>query len=370
MAGKTNRWKLGLFVVAGMALAVAVVVWLGAGRRHEVITLQCFFDEAVQGLDIGSPVSHRGVPIGVVSGIRMAEEDPLRQWVRVDLDIYFDVLAVLANLPPNVRAQVEKTRLLPVVDEEDRARRGQRVWRAQLQSSLLTGVSYIQTDLHDARENPPPKYPFVPPPNTLHTVPSGAKVLMDDVKKAIDSVPSVADKVKETLGNVDKLIAAADQAVVDLNVKGLSERLDKLLADADQAIVDLDMKKISGHTDEAIVEARDALKDVRRLIDELSGENGAIQRLTNTYVKLGEDADKVLEQMDLPGQARAVRASIEEHIDPAVDDVGDLASDLRSELIYLRRTLESITRLADTLNRDPSSLLRGREPPEPIQKKE
>ena len=304
MAGKTNRWKLGLFVLTGVVLAAAIVVWLGAGRRHEVLTIQCYFDEPVHGLDVGSIVSHRGVPIGVVSKIRMAEEDPLRQWICVDIDVYWDVLVVLTNFPPELR---DRTSLPPL---RDLAAGGGRVWRAELQSSLLTGVTYIQTDLFDASKHPTPKYPFDPPPNTLHTVPSGARILKDDLVKALDAIPIVAERLKETLGSVDKLIATTEQAIADLRVDDLSKRLDRLLADADEAIA----------------------------------------------------------QMDLPGTARSVRETLG-HVDPAADDAGRLASDLRNEIIYLRRMLESITRLADSLDRDPSSLLRGREAREPIQER-
>lgn len=366
MASKTNRWKLGLFVVAGAALAIVVVVWMGARKHHDILEVQCFFNEPVTGLEVGSPVYHRGVPIGVVSKIRMAEEDPLRHWVCVHLDVYWDVLFVLAQLPPEMR----NLKALPLVDEVAVAARGGEVWRAQLQSSMLTGIAHIETDLYDARTNPKPDYPFTPPPNTVHTVVSTGRKLEKDLGKALDSIPSVADKVKETLANVDKVLATADKAVNDLDTGGLSKRLDKLLADADQAVLDLDAKKLSGHADEALVEARDVLKDARGLVDDLRAEDGPIQRLTNTYVKLGGDADKALADADLPGAVRAARATLEQHVDPASDDVGQLATDLRNELIYLRRTLESITRLADMLNKDPSSLLRGREPPEPIQKKE
>jgi ABC-type transporter Mla subunit MlaD len=363
MAGKTNRWKLGLFVIAGTALAVVIVVWLGAGRRHDVLTIQCYFDEPVQGLDVGSIASHRGVPIGVVSKIRIAEEDPRREWIRVDIDVYWDVLVVLVNLPPELRDM----KSLPAL--RDFAQEGKRVWRAQLQSSLLTGVTHIQTDLFDASKHPTPKYPFDPPPDTLHTVPSGTRILMDDLSEALDAVPGVAKKLMETLGNVDKFLATADQAVVDLRVADLSKRLDRLLADADKAVIDLDTKELSSRAGQALTEARDALKEVRELAADLRSEGGPIRRFADTYVRLGDDADKAIVEMDLPGTSRSVRETLGRHVDPAADEVSRLASDLRNEVIYVRRMLESITRLADTLERDPSSVLRGREPPEPIQER-
>ena len=66
-AARTNPWKLGLFVVSGFVIAFASLVWLGSQsldrQTQRVIT---YFDESVQGLEVGSPVKFRGVVIGSV----------------------------------------------------------------------------------------------------------------------------------------------------------------------------------------------------------------------------------------------------------------------------------------------------------------
>src|SRR5262249_32348204 len=75
MATPSNYWKLGLFVVAGVVLALSTVVVLGARQlRKETIKYKSYFDESVQGLKEDSPVKFRGVTIGHVSDIGIAPD--------------------------------------------------------------------------------------------------------------------------------------------------------------------------------------------------------------------------------------------------------------------------------------------------------
>ena len=65
MASSTGHWKLGLFVLLGLFVAFGAVVWLGAAEiDKDVARYVTYFDESVQGLDVGSPVKFRGVRIG------------------------------------------------------------------------------------------------------------------------------------------------------------------------------------------------------------------------------------------------------------------------------------------------------------------
>ena len=74
MAVATNRWKLGLFVIVGSAVAFAALVLFGAHNfSKKTVDFVSFFDESVQGLEVGSPVKFRGVTVGRVSAIDIAE---------------------------------------------------------------------------------------------------------------------------------------------------------------------------------------------------------------------------------------------------------------------------------------------------------
>src|ERR1700682_3734844 len=78
MAAPTNHWKLGLFVVVGFVVAIGRALARGArSLQKETVSYRSFFDESVQGLDVGSPVKFRGGTVGSVSVIDIAPDHRL-----------------------------------------------------------------------------------------------------------------------------------------------------------------------------------------------------------------------------------------------------------------------------------------------------
>ena len=92
MATGTNRWKLGLFVVVGAAIALASLIAFGARTfSSSSERYVSYFDESVQGLDVGSAVKFRGVPVGRVEEIGIEVDGdtldariPVRVSIRTD----------------------------------------------------------------------------------------------------------------------------------------------------------------------------------------------------------------------------------------------------------------------------------------------
>ncbi|MEO5701316.1 MAG: MlaD family protein, partial [Casimicrobiaceae bacterium] len=70
MSANANYFKLGLFVIAGVGAAIALLLIIGSGRYFQPrVVIETYFNESVQGLDIGSKVKYRGVVIGDVTAI-------------------------------------------------------------------------------------------------------------------------------------------------------------------------------------------------------------------------------------------------------------------------------------------------------------
>ena len=62
MSQKANYFKLGLFVIGAIVAGVVVLIIIGTGRWFErKVTIETYFNESVQGLDIGSKMKYRGV---------------------------------------------------------------------------------------------------------------------------------------------------------------------------------------------------------------------------------------------------------------------------------------------------------------------
>ena len=152
----TNHWKLGLFVVAALATMVAVTFWIGAQRfERESFQAISYFDESVQGLDVGSPVKWRGVTVGTVSDLTVA---PDGRHVQVTSDIFVDALTRLGlEVPQQGQAFIHPN------------------LRVQLASVGITGIRFLQTDFFDPERHPPPPLPFEPPWNYVPSTPSTLK---------------------------------------------------------------------------------------------------------------------------------------------------------------------------------------------------
>ena len=67
-AGRGLYLRVGVLILAGLALAVGFVLFFTAGRlRDDSVVFETYLRESVQGLEVGAPVRYRGVAIGRVS---------------------------------------------------------------------------------------------------------------------------------------------------------------------------------------------------------------------------------------------------------------------------------------------------------------
>jgi len=284
----TNHWKLGLFVLLAIGTMLGALFWLGARRfRRESFPAISYFDESVQGLDVGSPVKFRGVTVGTVSDITIA---PDHRHVQVTAEMYVDALVRLG-----LRTGAPKS------GEEFIAPN----LRVQLASAGITGVRFIQTDFFDPERYPPPRLPFETPWNYVPSAPSTLKSVEEAAIEIINRLPVLEDRAKDTLADLRKTLGSFDALATGLGAE-------------------------DGSFYQAVHELRAAAMRVGRALDE---------------AKLGATT----------ASFRDTSASVGH----AATGLGDAQDELQASLVALREALESVRTLADSLERDPSVLLRG-----------
>ncbi len=301
MSTPANHWKIGLFVIVGFCLAVATVVFLGArSLKKDTVTYKTFFDESVQGLEVGSPVKFRGVTIGNVSTIRVAP-DHRHVEVAYELDIH-DLHGLGLSDPKRLGRH---TRMVVPAD-----------LRIQLDTAGITGVKFLLIDYFSPQLYPPPILPFPTPENYIPATPSLIKNLEDSLVHALEHLPEVA-------GQIQKLLPAVLATLASVDV---------LLSDGHKLLSQVDAGKLTGEAQSVMANLNVTVLKINRLVDQVSNDKGLLRSLQRTADAVGTTAANA------------------NHVGPALEET----------LREVQGAAESVRRLADSIDRDPDMLLKGR----------
>ena len=225
---KASYFKIGVFIIIGTIIGVIGVVALGVGTIFQKkVLVETYIDESVQGLDVGSSVKFRGVPVGKVETISLtsAEYPTKRRYVLVRIGLTTTIFqAPLSDAgSPSFTTEIEKG------------------LRVRLASQGLTGAAYIEADYQDPARNPPleidwhPRYPYV---------------------------PSTLSRIAQLSESLEKILRSAEDIDVGRLVAGLEKSLQTITKVAEGANFD----KLGGQANAFLTEVRDTNRQLKELI--------------------------------------------------------------------------------------------------------
>jgi phospholipid/cholesterol/gamma-HCH transport system substrate-binding protein len=325
MSAPSNHWKLGLFVVVGIGCFLALLVALGAASlKTESVTYTTYFDESVQGLDVGSPVKFRGVVIGNVAVISIA---PDRRHVEVRCAITVSQLVSL-NLIDTAAA---KTRL-PFGRKTPVTLKIPPDLRIQLESAGITGVKFLSIDFFDVKDNPPPVLPFPVPLNYIPAAASTLKSLEDAVVRAVNRFPEIADQLVLVTTRVNHLLSSVDDEAIPAQAGLALKRAADLLGALQVTVKQADVGGLSTEAHHTIGGLNVAIGHLDAILNRMNADKGLLVSAQRATDSIG----------DLAGGARS------------------LGTEMADTLREVREALDSIQRLADALETDSDMLLKGR----------
>jgi phospholipid/cholesterol/gamma-HCH transport system substrate-binding protein len=323
MSARANYFKLGLFIICGLLLGLIAVVILGAGRLLErKVLLETYFDQSVQGVDIGSQVKFRGVNVGQIRTIDFTRNFYQLDRPRVERQAYVRIVA-------EIRADALGGMAEGIVHEnlEREIENGLRVRLALLG---LTGTAYLDVDYLDPQRFPPlpidwePIHPYVPSaPSTLSRIVDSLEHLVVELDR-ID-FQALAGKAEQLLDNASSRIEAMD-------TPGISAGFTELLSQLGESAGLLQSWLTRPELESTIHDASSAMSQLRQAT--------ANPALTNSLLHL----ELSLRRLD--------------HLLANTDDP------LRVTLENLRVASENLREVTDNARRYPSQLLFG-EPPRP-----
>ncbi len=329
-SGRGTFLRVGLLVVVGAAVAVGLAIFLGGNRVHNGRIFESYFQESVQGLELGAPVKFRGVTVGRVTGIGLAN----------------------AQYAPNQTVDIRRAtyRLVYVRYIIDLGRFGQTGnlsaaiaagLRAHLASQGITGLAYLELDYVDPQKFPPatvpwtPKYEVIPSvPSTLAQVQDAAQQLLARIN-AIDIV-ALSHSVQRVLDDLHTQLTSGDAHLALAGAAALTQSMRQTMEQAD----------LPG----LAAELRGATADLRSLVP--PGRE-ALAATTRTADRLGEATAKL----------SALLTTTDATVRRAGNGMTDLQAELEPVLRDARAAAANMREITEHLRRYPAGVLLGGPPP-------
>lgn len=335
MEGRGTPLRVGLLIVGGIAVLLALVWFLRGGQVNNGTMFVTYFSETVQGLEIGSKVEYRGVTVGrvvqvgVVSAIHGTEEqgaeDPL----------YRQVYA---------KYVVDTARIGHFPSVEEAVRLG---LRAQINTQLITGLGYINLDFVN-----PATYPFA-------TVPW---------KPQAEYVPSMPSTFAQVQNAGQHLLAKLDK----VDVAGLVTSLTTLSESLDQELASGDVHTTLAAATGLLTSADTAVKgaDLPGLATNLRQTSDKMQALaTSPELKalLGNGAMATQNLAKLTDRMSGLIKSLDATVRQVTSGAAQLQAGLAPMMRNMQAASENLRELTTSLRQYPAQVLSG--PPPPVRGK-
>ena len=339
MKTKLSPAVVGTFVLGAFAIGIIALLAIGSfslfSRPERFIV---YFDEAISGLDEGSPVKLRGVRVGHVVGIS----------IRYDRDTGKSLAAVVCELNRGSISD-EHGANLDVSDRSALQALVDKGMRAQLElGGLATGLLFVELDFMDVA-----KYPDT------------SKV--SDVKYVV--IPSAPSEISEFRASAATLLANATTLLAkmeQIDFQGLSTELKKLAVEARLRIDGVDFKGLAnqwrktGESIDALARSPDTLHSIEHLNKTLEALQGSLGRLDTQVDANGKDLQATLTQAKTALESFNAAAKSARGFINAQQNFG---TETTRALDRVADAAESVQRLADFLERNPNALVSGRKEP-------
>lgn len=298
-----NRSLIGLFLVAGLALTLVVLIGLGGGwltgDRPRAIA---YFRQDVSGLDTGSPVRLRGVTIGKVSAILLRAGNEAGAERDVPVVIEFD---------PALARRLGAGEMLGTQAGVEATIRSGLQAKLKLQS-FVTGVLYVDLD---------------------YAVAGSGELRQAD---GIPVVPTVlSDHVAFTLA-----FSRTVENLSTVDFKGISDRLNTLISSVSRLTEDPALAQAGKDLSTAMTTFARLTERLDTRLNPLADDlQSTSAQARASLAKLGVAADQLAELTRRDGATRL-------QVEQAVADFSQAAQAVKS--------------LADYLDRNPEALLKGK----------
>jgi ABC-type transporter Mla subunit MlaD len=259
MSAKANQLRIGIFVVAGVAiLAVALFLFGIRGAFQPMYRFETYVTGDVEGLSRGSAVKLRGVAIGKVKDIGFSwrlygDTGPRCVVVRFEVEQRVSPFPPGSDLEAEIRGVVEKG------------------FRAVVQSEGITGSSIVALKNVDPKAYPPLAVPWKPRDLYIPSAPSQFGQILASLDRTLANLAAL---------DLGKIGASADRALnsADVTIRKLCQ--------LDLPALSRDVNRVTTDASAAVREYQGLASDARQTLQALKLE------------RVGADADRLVNNLD------------------------------------------------------------------------
>jgi ABC-type transporter Mla subunit MlaD len=251
MSATTNNFKLGLFILLGLAILMAGVLVLGATAWFEATsTFETYIPGDVTGLAVGSVVELRGVRVGRVTRIDFS----WNEYGETEPSYIVVEFAVRDGAAPRVAGKTSAELLGTAVE---------RGFRARLKNQGITGTSILSLEYLDPSRNPPLRVPWTPKHVYIPSAPSEFGELLASIGAS--------------LHNFERLDVGAINGLVQRDLVAAGKVLDRLN--------ETDFGALSTNANSLVTDLRGQSRTVTRNLNSLLGNLSGLASNANGLVK-------------------------------------------------------------------------------------
>jgi paraquat-inducible protein B len=330
LSKKANPTVVGVFVLIALAMALAATIILGRitfkDNRFRCVT---YFSGSLHGLDIGAPVTFRGVTIGRVSAVRINFDEQQNNYV---IPVFIEIEqtpGLTDNHTESWNPDTIRDTLQQLIDQG---------LRAQLRiSSLLTGKLYV-----DLAFFPNSEVSLRNRDSSVFEIPSRASDL-EQITQKLESLPldEILNKTAAALDGIDSILNSKETRRSLETLSATLEQLNTLLGRADSAFPALAAELKQGLTNFATLSAT-ANTFLQTADKELPGMSAELKQLLTSLNTTTDSLTKTLHNIEQL---------------TAKDSM--LSYQFAGSLREIERAAASIRQLTDYLHQNPNALLFG-----------
>lgn len=337
---RAQKVRLGAFVVSASALFLGVglvLAGLKIWERRDVYTTR--FTESVSGLEVSAPVKYRGLRVGAVQDMHIAEDDP-------------NAIEVTLALEPGTPLYAGT--------------------KAMLDMGGLTGLKSINLVPGDSTGV------LIEPGSTLEAGPSLVHRVTGQAEQIIVKIEMVANqlarwtsdenrmRMEKLIDDVDKLATDADLFVAD-NREGFKTTVENVgraaaAVAAAAAEAERTLEQARAEALATLEEAQKTIREARRPLKAIDEKEVALA--VTTARQAIEKLDRRLSDQELGKAIEDLLVSLK-HLTVLIENV-DLSvragrEDFVSSLSNLQEATEDIREFSRIIAQDPSTLVVGKE---------